>query len=152
LWSAQAIYIRAFYAAGQTLPPMLAGTVVTVIALPVYWFLHARFGTMGLAWASNFAILLHTLTLAVLLHTRKLVNLGGLNYVEFGKSLVAAFLAFSLVLGARRLLTLPGGYEGDLVNLLGGSALWAVICYVALRLMHSSLPQQLHRRPRPGVR
>src|SRR5579875_3723627 len=60
LWSAQAIYIRAFFAAGQTLPPMLAGTAVTLVSLPVYWALHARYGAMGLAWASNFAILAHT--------------------------------------------------------------------------------------------
>ncbi|MGH9585649.1 MAG: lipid II flippase MurJ, partial [Acidobacteriaceae bacterium] len=34
LWSAQAIYARAFYAAGNTLTPMIAGTIVTAVSLP----------------------------------------------------------------------------------------------------------------------
>ena len=36
LWSAQSIYSRAFYAAGNTFAPMVAGTIITLISLPVY--------------------------------------------------------------------------------------------------------------------
>ena len=36
LWSAQSIYSRAFYAAGNTFVPMAAGTMVTVVSLPIY--------------------------------------------------------------------------------------------------------------------
>ena len=36
LWSAQAIYARAFYAAGNTFAPMVASTIVTVVSLPIY--------------------------------------------------------------------------------------------------------------------
>ena len=36
LWSAQAQYARAFYAAGDTLTPMIASTIIVVASLPVY--------------------------------------------------------------------------------------------------------------------
>jgi putative peptidoglycan lipid II flippase len=63
-WAAQAIYSRAFYAAGETLAPMRAGTIITALSIPIYWGLHHRFGVIGLAWASNLAILVHTVTRA----------------------------------------------------------------------------------------
>ena len=77
LWTAQAIYARAFYAAGETFAPMLAGTIITIITIPIYWQLHQHFGVIGLAWASNLAILLQTGTLAILAHRRHLVPLFG---------------------------------------------------------------------------
>ena len=64
LWSAQAIYSRAFYAAGNTLAPMAAGTVITVISLPLYAALYHAYGAMGLAVASDIGIALQTLTIA----------------------------------------------------------------------------------------
>ena len=36
LWSAQGLYARAFYAAGDTLTPMTAVSVITVASLPIY--------------------------------------------------------------------------------------------------------------------
>src|SRR6267142_4938116 len=41
-WAAQALYSRAFYAAGNTLTPMLAGTLVTALSIPIYWWLFQR--------------------------------------------------------------------------------------------------------------
>jgi putative peptidoglycan lipid II flippase len=35
-WAAQGLYARAFYAAGNTLTPMLAGTMITMVSIPVY--------------------------------------------------------------------------------------------------------------------
>ena len=40
LWSAQAIYARGFYAAGETRAPMIGGTLITAASLPLYWSLH----------------------------------------------------------------------------------------------------------------
>ena len=53
LWSAQAIYSRAFYAAGNTFVPMVAGTIVTVVSLPIYASFFHWHGAMGLAIASD---------------------------------------------------------------------------------------------------
>src|ERR1700687_370016 len=53
LWSAQAFYARAFYAAGDTLRPMVASTVVTILSVPVYLALYHAYGGTGLVVASN---------------------------------------------------------------------------------------------------
>ena len=34
----------AFYAAGETFAPMLAGTIITLLSIPIYWQLHEHFG------------------------------------------------------------------------------------------------------------
>ena len=47
LWSAQALYARAFYAAGNTLTPMIASTIIVVASLPVYSALFHRFDVTG---------------------------------------------------------------------------------------------------------
>ena len=146
LWSSQALLIRAFYAAGQTLPPMLAGTAVTAISLPVYWALHRSFGATGLAWASNIAILAHTATLAVLLHTRYLVPLWGYAWGELGKALIAGAAAAAAVWFVVRLLPHAGSYLGDLLALVLGAGCWAAVVYGVLVLLGSALPRQILRR------
>ena len=77
LWSAQALYARAFYAAGDTMTPMVASTLIVIASLPVYSVMFHRFGFAGLAMASDLGILLHTLVIAWLLNYRKLVPLDG---------------------------------------------------------------------------
>jgi len=148
LWASQAIYARAFFAAGQTLPPMRAGTIITAISIPMYWLLHQRFGVIGLAWASNLAILIHTVTLAILLHRRRMVSLQGLNRPELAKSLLAAAVSFA---GVTLLLhVLPHAaslsYTGDLLALSIGSLASVGLSYGILRLTGSTLPQQILRR------
>jgi putative peptidoglycan lipid II flippase len=82
LWAAQAIYARAFYANGDTLRPMVASTIVTVLSLPIYWSLYRAYGGLGLVAASNIGILAQTLVLAVMLHRDGLVRLNGLDWAE----------------------------------------------------------------------
>ena len=147
LWSSQAIYARAFYAAGETRAPMLWGTVITAVSIPFYWALHRRFGVAGLAWASDLAILAQTAMLATLAHRRSLVPLPGLNLPELGRSLLAAALSFAVVAALVRLLPPTHGHLGALLLLLAGSTLWAVAVLATLHLTGSSLPAQLrHRR------
>src|SRR5438128_3731168 len=43
-WSAQGLYARAFYAAGNTLTPMIASSVITLASLPIYAILYGKFG------------------------------------------------------------------------------------------------------------
>ena len=90
LWSAQAIYSRAFYAAGNTFVPMVASTIVTVVSLPIYDLLFHWRGAMGLALASDIGIALQTLTIALLLHKRRMVSLASLDYAEMGRCLLGA--------------------------------------------------------------
>jgi putative peptidoglycan lipid II flippase len=80
LWAMQAIVARAFYAAGDTLTPMVAGTLVSALSLPIYWLASRTLGTIGLVLASDIGIFLHTASLMVLL-PRRLDTVGRRNIV-----------------------------------------------------------------------
>jgi putative peptidoglycan lipid II flippase len=70
LWATQNILARAFYAANDTLTPMVSGTLVTLIALPLYWLGARSLDIIGLVIASDVGIFLHTAALFVLLPRR----------------------------------------------------------------------------------
>jgi putative peptidoglycan lipid II flippase len=147
-WSSQAIYIRAFYAAGQTLPPMVAGTIVTVVSLPLYAVLYRSFGVVGLAWASNLAIVLHTVTVAILLHRRYLVPLFGLDFGEILRAFGAAVVSGLGVVALLHAMPVGRGFLWDIVLLLLGGGVWAGIGFAVLHASGSKLPQILLRRGR----
>ena len=70
-WVVQSVAVRPFYARGDTWRPMLLGTAVAVVAVPLYATLGPRLGTQGLAAAGALAIsanALATLVLARRLH------------------------------------------------------------------------------------
>ncbi|MCB9652824.1 MAG: murein biosynthesis integral membrane protein MurJ [Deltaproteobacteria bacterium] len=50
-WVLQQIVTRAFYAREDTWRPMILGTVIAAISIPMYWVLGHRLGVTGLAWA-----------------------------------------------------------------------------------------------------
>ena len=146
LWSSQAIYARAFYAAGETRAPMIWGTIITAASVPLYWGLHRSYGVIGLAWASNLAILAQTVMLAWLAHRRKLVPLSGLDVRELVRNVLAAIVSFAGIRLLTRLLPVPNGHFGALLLLLAGGAVWAALVLATLFLTGSSLPRQLRRR------
>ena len=144
-WSAQAIYARAFYAAGNTVTPLVASTIVTAVALVIYKLLYAGSGPVGLAYASDIGIVIQTATLAILLHRRKMVSLAGLDYRELSRSVVAAaasYAALALLLHIWH----PTRRTGELAILLAASVLWLVISSGVLLALGSSLPRQLSSR------
>ena len=151
LWAAQAMYARAFYAAGNTLTPMVASTIVTVISLPIYWGLFHTIGAPGLAIASDIGILLQTGTLAILLHRRGLASLAGLEYAELLRALLAAAISGVALVALVHALPAAGNFQHDAVTLALGTAVWIAISYATLRLTGSALPSQLIARlRRPG--
>jgi putative peptidoglycan lipid II flippase len=158
LWSAQGLYARAFYAAGDTLTPMAAVTVITAASLPVYSLLFHRYGVVGLAYASDIGIGVNLLALAFLLHHRKLVSLGTLRWNELGKSALTAVVAGVVSLEVARSVT-PfisghGSRVADVLQLGLISVTWAAATAVGLWLLRSQLPNDLRRRKAaayPGV-
>src|SRR5882762_7534018 len=86
LWSAQALYARAFYASGNTVTPLVATTVITLASLPVYSLLFRTLSVTGLAIASDIGIAANALAIALLLHVRGMVSLAGMNWKELGKA------------------------------------------------------------------
>ena len=153
LWSAQAIYSRAFYAAGNTFLPMAAGTVVTVISLPIYYSLYHEYGAMGLAVASDCGIALQTVALAVLLHQRRMVSLASLDYAELGRCLLAATVSGVGVgvvfgwLGGALHSAIPGHVQWiDLAVLLAGTLMWVAVAKWVLEKSGSALPRVAMKR------
>ncbi|HTB98040.1 MAG TPA: lipid II flippase MurJ [Terracidiphilus sp.] len=161
LWSAQAIYSRAFFAAGNTFTPMVASTVVTLVSLPIYWALFREFGAMGLPLASNIGIALQTLTIALLLHQRHMVSLASLDYRELGRCLLAAIVSggivwilFSRLLGIVLPLTYgphavaPRSRLAEFCLLLAASAIWLFLTDRILIRTGSALPHVARKRLR----
>jgi putative peptidoglycan lipid II flippase len=153
LWSAQAIYARAFYAAGNTLIPMVASTLVTLVSLPIYYSLYHGYGAIGLAIASDLGIALQTVSLAVLLHQRRMVSLASLEYAEMGRCLLAAVVSGAGVgvvfwwLDGLLHSAMPGHvYWIDLVVLLAGMAFWMVVAKWVLEMTGSELPRVAMKR------
>ena len=146
MWSAQAIYSRSFYAAGNTLTPAIAGWSVTLISVPLYALLFQSMGVTGLAWASDVGMAISTVTLAVLLHRYRLVHIQGLEYAEMARALLAAVLAYGAVVWSLRAMDLQRGHEGDFISIAAGSLMWAAVCGGVLVGTGSKLPAQLLRR------
>jgi len=146
LWSSQSIYARAFYAAGNTFTPMVAGTVILLLSLPLYWELYHLQGATGLVIASDTGILAQTLAMAVLLNTGGLVRLSGLGWMEMGRALVAALVAGGVLVAFVYGVPQLAGFVGALIQLIVGTVLWVSCCYGVLQVTGSRLPEEIKGR------
>ena len=157
LWSAQAIYARAFYAAGNTITPAIAGTIITVASWPIYVAFFHWNGATGLAFASDIGIALQTVTIAVLLHRRHMVSLASLDYAEMGRCLLAALASGAGVwIAVWAITNLLGHLPGapllrmaawtDLAVLVAGSAVWLATTKIVLEKSGSALPRVAMKR------
>ena len=149
-WAVQGIYARAFYAASNTHTPAIAGTLITILSIPMYWALFNARGLIGLAIASDVGIIIQTATLAVLLHRKRLVSLLHLEYPELARALAAALIAFVAAYSATLALThaLPTltGHTADLLTITAGTLAWAIATLLMLLLLRSRLPARILRR------
>jgi putative peptidoglycan lipid II flippase len=144
-WSAQALYARAFYAAGDTLTPMVASSLITLASIPMYSALYHALSTLGLAIASDLGIAANTLAIAVLLHRRKLVPGNELPWRELGKAALTAVLAGLL---SYRVASgvVYGSHRADLYALVLITLTWAAAVAAGLWLTKSHLLGDLRRR------
>jgi len=156
-WSAQAIYARSFYAAGITWLPMLASTLILVVAFPLYHLGFHQYGAAGLALASDVGIALQALVLGLLLHRRRMVSLASLDFAEIGRCLLAGvvggavvwavfirlFGQFAYLLGER---VLRQARLIDVAILLAGTLVWLLVARWVLEKCGSALPKVMMRR------
>jgi putative peptidoglycan lipid II flippase len=160
-WSAQAIYARAFYAAGITWLPMLASTVILFIAFPLYGLGYKMWGAGGLALASDVGILLQAVTLSALLHKRRMVSLAGLDFTEMGRCLLGAvtggsaawLVSWALRSAISHLPAAPLLHRARIVDaamLFAGIVVWVVIAKWVLEKAGSALPRIAMRRLKLG--
>jgi putative peptidoglycan lipid II flippase len=150
LWAAQGLYARAFYAGGDTLTPMVAVSVITLLSLPIYSLLFHTFGVVGLAWASDVGIGINLLALAGLLHYRRLVSLADLRWNELGKSAIVSIVAGAISFEVSKAVPISGIGHGsrvsDLLQLALVTLTWAAAAALGLLLLKSELPHDLRRR------
>ena len=145
-WCAQGLYARAFYAAGDTVTPMVACTLITIASLPLYSFLFQKFSFVGLAAASDLGILANTLALMLLLHSRNLVRWSGLPWAELTKAALIATAAALLSYVAASVVVVPATRTGDLISLTMTTLTWAAAVASGLWLTKSDLLTTLRRR------
>ncbi len=150
LWSAQALYSRAFYAAGNTVLPMVSSTLITLASLPIYNLFYQHRGVVGLAMASDIGILLNTLAMVVLLDRQRLVRVGQLNWIELSKALMIATSAGAGAWYATRFIPEAASRRDDLLSIALATAVWGIVTWLGLKLTISTLPSSL-RRKRPAV-
>jgi putative peptidoglycan lipid II flippase len=146
LWAVQGIYARAFYAASDTRTPAIAGTLITVLSVPIYWALFRSFGLRGLVVASDLGIFIQTAALALLLHRKRLVSLAHLEFAELGRALLAAVLGYAAAAAATRFLPPVSTHPKDLLTVAGASIAWLAAATLTLLATGSRLPQQILRR------
>jgi len=144
-WAIQVLYARAFFAAGNSLTPMVASTIVTVIAFPIYAVMFRMFSIVGLVIASDIAIVLDTTVLAVLLHRRHLVRLTELRWREIGKVVAVASLAGLTAWGVSQAIPLHGSRRDDLVALGLISLAWGGTALLGIWLTGSQLLDYVKR-------
>ena len=145
-WTSQNLYARAFYAAGNTLTPMLSGTIVTVLSLPVYAVLFRFYGIAGLVVASDIGIGAHMIALAVLLHRKRMVSLAELEWPEIGKAVAASVAGAAAIQLALWLVPAGASHLWNLARLLAGSVVWGAVVWAVLLATRSVLPDALLRR------
>lgn len=145
-WAAQSLYARAFYAAGNTLTPMIASSIITLASIPMYSTLFHTFSTTGLAMASDIGIVANTLALAILLHRRRLVPTEELQWKELGKAALTAAIAGLLSYRVASGVMLHGSRMADLQALGLITVTWAGATAAGLWLTRSQLPGDLRRK------
>jgi putative peptidoglycan lipid II flippase len=151
LWSAQALYARAFYAAGDTLTPMIASTLIVLASLPIYAAMFHHFDVAGLAMASDLGILLHTIALAWLLNRKKLVALAGMPWPELMKALATAVLAVVLCYVVADHIVIQGNWRTDVRSLALVGLTWLATIAAGLWVTRSRLWSDLRRTKQPAT-
>ena len=145
IWAVQGIYARAFYAASDTKTPAIAGTLITIVSVPMYAVLFRMLGLRGLAIASDLGILAQTAALAILLHRKRLVSMLHLEFAELGRAFLAAIVAFIAIAFVTRFLPAANNHSRDVITIGAASLVWAGAAGLTLIALGSQLPRQILR-------
>jgi putative peptidoglycan lipid II flippase len=121
-WAVQAMVTRGFYAIQDTWTPMLLSSIVSVLAVAVYWYLGQVMGFQGLALATSIGMGFTALVTVLALRGRMALQLNALT-LSFGRSLLVTSLAGAAAWWALSLLPAQGYF----VRLLVGSAVFGAV-------------------------
>ena len=117
-WAVQAILARGFYARKDTWTPMLVGSGVTLLSIPLYAWLAERYQHLGLALASSVGMITYAVILFAIL-ARRIGNRAASGTVAF----FAKVAAMSAVMGLTGHFLLQAAHSRLPWNSLGGSLL-----------------------------
>src|ERR1051325_9123028 len=98
------------------------------------------FHVAGLAMASDIGILMHTVTLAGLLHRADLVRLRGLPWLELGKAFATAVFAGAAAYGVSRSVRVTGRSIADLLAIALIGLTWLAASLLGLWITRSDQP------------
>lgn len=153
IWGGLQILSRAFYAKRAMWTPVLVGTGVTVIAIPLYWLLTDTFGIDGVALASVLALGLYLGVLALMWYSgragrARLRTVLGIAGRAIPPTILGAAGAFVVSWGVTTVV--PG--PTTLVNLLAvlaGTAVFAAIAFALGSFLYDLLTAAAARREAP---
>jgi putative peptidoglycan lipid II flippase len=154
-WSAHAIIARGFYALQDTKTPVIVGTLITFLFIPLNWPLMHLMKVNGLALATSIAATLHAGTMLILLR-RRLKGLEGDRLLTavgriVAASVITALVCYLLRLGLDRALAgyvlTPRFHSGIVLGvcLAVGSVVYVFLAF-ALRMEEAKLLRKLLRR------
>jgi putative peptidoglycan lipid II flippase len=142
-WSAQSILSRSFYALHDTKTPVVVGTLVTLVFIPmnVLFMTNLGWGIQGLALATTVAATLHMVAMIAVLSKRlNGFELGKLT-VSIGKTMLASGVAAAACWAAK--WAVAGAFPSApikiqaAVALIAGFGVGAVVYVVAARLLRA---------------
>ena len=91
-WSAHQVYTRGFYAMRRMWTPVLIGSAVTAVTVPMLWVMAHRWGAAGIAGGSTVSVGLYTVAIGAAWH--RLVPRSGAGAIAgFGLRALAAAAA-----------------------------------------------------------
>ena len=133
-WAGQAIITRGFYALQDTVVPVVTGTIMTLIFIPLNWLLMKPLGHGGLALATSIAAVLNMVVLLELFRRRLGGINGGLIVKSFGKVVVSSAAAGVVAWGVINLLGAHLTMTRPLHALIGvlAASIPAVFVYVGM--------------------
>ncbi len=105
-FSSQAILNRAFYAVQDTITPVVIGTLVTLVFVPLNWLLMGPLAHKGLALAGSIAAVLHVAWMLGALRRKVQIPVGQL-WLPFGRLVLASAVSGAFGYAVRSLLVYP---------------------------------------------
>lgn len=154
IWGALQIITRAFYAKRAMWTPVIIGTVVTVIAIPVYFFMVETFGLEGVAVASVLTLGGYTGALAIVWYSGKAGRTRLAHVLDTaGRAVPLGVLGgfAAALVGWLVFTTLPGPTTVvNLAAILAGTLAFLVVALgVGVALYHHL--ERTNRPKEPGV-
>jgi putative peptidoglycan lipid II flippase len=153
-WAGQAIVARGFFAMQDTITPVVLGSLVTIVFVPLNYFLMQVMGHSGLALATSIAATIHLLALIYFLRRRLHGIEGGrillsLVKISVGSTVMTAAVCFART-GFRHFLNVHSR-SGAAVELLGTSLVAFVIYTAVLFVLGSDELRMVWRMMRERV-